>query len=179
VCERIRAEVSTLDAHRVLRRQGINSVVICGVFSPIDFETKQEEQVERIVREQLPNSFITVSHRVANIGLLERENAAILNGSLLPFAQSTVGGFRSAAEALGLACPIFVTSNDGTLLTLPQAASLPIRTFSSGPTNSMRGASFLAQVARPDAKKEAALVVDVGGTTVSAAGWFNIGYADV
>lgn len=144
-------------------------MVICGVFSPIDFEYKQEEKVEQIVREQLPGCFVTVSHRVANIGLLERENATILNGSLLPFAQSTVGGFRIAADALGLACPIFVTSNDGTLLTLQQAASLPIRTFSSGPTNSMRGASFLAQVARPNASRESALVVDVGGTTVSRA----------
>lgn len=113
----------------------------------------------------------TVSHRVANIGLLERENATILNASLLPFARSTVRGFRQAAAALGLTCPIFVTSNDGTLLSLNDAAALPIRTFSSGPTNSMRGASFLAQLADPTSKKETALVVDVGGTTVSLPSW--------
>lgn len=123
--------------------------------------------MEAIVKRCLPTAFTTVSHRVANIGLLERENATILNASLLPFARSTVQGFRQAADALGLTCPIFVTSNDGTLLSLAEAAALPIRTFSSGPTNSMRGASFLAQLADPDSKKETALVVDVGGTTVS------------
>jgi N-methylhydantoinase A/oxoprolinase/acetone carboxylase beta subunit len=151
----------------MLTDEGIRSIVICGVFSPIDFDLKQEETVEKIIKQRLPHAFTTLSHRVANIGLLERENAAILNASLLPFARSTVAGFHAASTALGLTCPIFVTSNGGTLLTLDQAAALPIQTFSSGPTNSMRGASFLAQLADPSSKKETALVVDVGGTTVS------------
>lgn len=40
---------------------------------------------------------------------------------------------------------------------------------SSGPTNSMRGAAFLASLEsgnKPGVKGEAALVVDIGGTTV-------------
>ena len=121
-----------------------------------------------IVEQHVPGVFTTISKRVANIGMQERENATILNASLLPFARVTVEGFRVAAQTLALTCPIFVTSNDGTLLTLEQAAELPIRTFASGPTNSMRGASFLAAMSDSGAKKETALVVDVGGTTVSA-----------
>jgi N-methylhydantoinase A/oxoprolinase/acetone carboxylase beta subunit len=31
---------------------------------------------------------------------------------------------------------LYLTQNDGTLIDAPAAASLPIRTFSSGPTNS-------------------------------------------
>ena len=41
------------------------------------------------------------------------------------------------------------------------AAKLPIRTFSSGPTNSMRGAAFLVQ----GELSENVMVVDIGGTT--------------
>ena len=46
------------------------------------------------------------------------------------------------------------------------AATVPIRTFSNGPTNSMRGAAFLAGLDknREEAKKSR-IVVDVGGTT--------------
>ncbi|WVW85935.1 hypothetical protein I302_107973 [Kwoniella bestiolae CBS 10118] len=152
VCEKIKAD-------------GIRAVAISAVYAPIDFTLKQEEQVEEIVQRCIPGVFTTCSKKVANISLLERENATILNTSLLPFAHVTVKGFREAATALGLTCPVFVTSNDGTLLSLEEAAPLPIRTFSSGPTNSMRGASFLAKLADPDAKKETALVVDIGGTT--------------
>lgn len=147
--------------------QNIRCVAISSVYSPIDFTLKQEEQVDAIVKRCIPGVFTTCSKRVANIGLLERENATILNTSLLPFAHVTVDGFISAAQALGLPCPVFVTGNDGTLLSLEQAAMLPIRTFSSGPTNSMRGAGFLAALHDPDAKRETALVVDIGGTTVS------------
>lgn len=123
--------------------------------------------VETIIKRCIPGAFTTCSKTVASMGLLPRENATILNASLLPFAKRTVDGFKDAIKALGLRCPIFVTGNDGTLLRLQQVAKLPIRTFSSGPTNSMRGASFLANLAHPNMKKETALVMDIGGTTVS------------
>ena len=47
-------------------------------------------------------------------------------------------------RVLALACPLFLTQNNGTLTTAASAARLPIRTFASGPRNSMRGAAFLA-----------------------------------
>ncbi|KAF8815022.1 hypothetical protein BYT27DRAFT_7201118 [Phlegmacium glaucopus] len=49
-------------------------------------------------------------------------------------------------KRLGLSCPLYLTQNDGTLTTAAEAARLPIRTFSSGATNSMRGASYLAGI---------------------------------
>lgn len=101
------------------------------------------------------------------IGLLERENATILNASLLSYAAQVVAGFVDSVQQLQLACPLFLTSNDGTLMTCDQAVRFPIKTFSSGPTNSMRGANFLASWASGGPRKETALVVDVGGTTVS------------
>lgn len=100
-------------------------------------------------------------------GLLERENATILNASLLNYASQVVAGFIDSVHQLQLDCPLFLTSNDGTLMTCDQAVRFPIKTFSSGPTNSMRGANFLASWASGGPRKETALVVDVGGTTVS------------
>ena len=67
-------------------------------------------------------------------------------------------------RALQLSCPLFLTQNDGTLTTAASAARLPIRTFASGPTNSMRGAAFLAGLDEHRARR-AMLVADIGGTT--------------
>lgn len=107
--------------------------------------------------------------RLTGTGLLQRENAAILNAALRAYAERTVAGFQRSTASLQLDCPLWLTSNDGTLMSCEQAAQYPIRTFSSGPTNSMRGASFLANLERPAGKdKETALVIDVGGTTVSS-----------
>lgn len=168
-------------------------MAISSVYSPIDQSVKQEELVRAVIQAELPDVRVTVSKEVANIGefptritrysatycaiiweslicpgLLERENATILNAALLSFAAKTVAGFQSSTLALDLTCPLFLTSNDGTLLTCAQAEKYPIKTFSSGPTNSMRGASFLANLAAGGKeRKETALVLDVGGTTVS------------
>ena len=53
---------------------------------------------------------------------------------------------------------------DGTLVSSRLAAEVPIRTFSNGPTNSMRGASYLANL-DVRTKGKSVVVIDVGGTT--------------
>ncbi|KAK8027063.1 hypothetical protein PG991_004119 [Apiospora marii] len=125
----------------LIRDKGIRSVVVVGVFSPIDTVERQEERAAEIIQAEIPGCDVVLSKQVANLGFMERENAAILNASILSF--------------------VFITQNDGTILSGEMAAKLPIRTFSSGPTNSMRGAAFLIQ----GEPSENIMVVDIGGTT--------------
>jgi N-methylhydantoinase A/oxoprolinase/acetone carboxylase beta subunit len=145
----------------IIRERGINSVVVNGIFSPIDTVKLQEERAAEIIRAEIPGCDVVCSKEVANLGFLERENAAILNASILAFARKTIRSFQQPVRRLGLDCPVFITQNDGTILSGEMAAKLPIRTFSSGPTNSMRGAAFLVQ----NELAEAMMVVDIGGTT--------------
>jgi N-methylhydantoinase A/oxoprolinase/acetone carboxylase beta subunit len=145
----------------IMKAKGIKSIVVNGIFSPVDVLYKQEESASELIREVYPEADIVISKDVANLGFLERENAAILNASILPFARKTIASFQSAVSRLQLRCPVFITQNDGTILLASAASKLPIRTFSSGPTNSMRGAAFLTQ----NDIKEAMIVVDIGGTT--------------
>ncbi|KAK7453100.1 hypothetical protein CaCOL14_005055 [Colletotrichum acutatum] len=150
----------------VVRAKGIRSIVVVGIFSPIDVVYRQEERAAEIIREIYPGADVVMSKDVANIGFLERENAAILNASILPFARRTIRSFQDAVTQLGLTCPVFVTQNDGTILPAAAAARLPIRTFSSGPTNSMRGAAFLTRnLEREKEETGPIMVVDIGGTT--------------
>ncbi len=144
-----------------IRERGIGSVVVNGVFSPIDTVERQEERAADIIRAEIPGCDIVCSKDVANLGFLERENAAILNASILSFARKTIRSFQEPIKKLGLHCPVFITQNDGTILSGDMASKLPIQTFSSGPTNSMRGAAFLMQ----NQLDEDVMVVDIGGTT--------------
>jgi N-methylhydantoinase A/oxoprolinase/acetone carboxylase beta subunit len=97
-----------------------------------------------------------MSHRLGRIGLLERENAALLNAALIDLARATIAGFITAVR--GIAAPLYLTQNDGTMMQAETAATLPVMSFSSGATNSMRGAAFLSGLTD-------AMVIDVGGTT--------------
>lgn len=151
---------------REIRDRGLNTVVVAGVYSPIDREFRQEDRVRDIVAREIPGADIVCSHEVANIGFLERENAAILNAAILRFARQTIRGFQDAMARLDLAgCPLYLTQNDGTVLDAKAAARVPIRTFSSGVTNSMRGAAYLAGRLSGGEGGESAIVVDMGGTT--------------
>lgn len=138
------------------RREGIRNIAVTGVFSPMD--TSQEEQVARMAEERIPGVRVSLGKDIGTLGLLERENACVLNAALADVAESVVDGFEAAIRASGLAARIFLTQNDGTLMSAATAKKYPVRTVGSGPTNSMRGAASITGL-------KDVLVVDVGGTT--------------
>ena len=68
-------------AARRIREAGIRSVAVAAVFSPLN--TSGEEEAAAILQEECPDVAVTLSHRLGRIGLLERENAALLNACLI------------------------------------------------------------------------------------------------
>ncbi len=78
------------------------------------------------------------------------------------FARRTIRGFKRAMRSLQLTCPLYLTSSAGQLLSADEAARFPIQIFSSGPTNSIRGAAFLSAASAASSTR---FVIDIGGTT--------------
>lgn len=156
-------EIVKFDADGVARflaslSEPVEAVAITAVFSPV---TAQHELLaEEVVRRELGTDVhISLSHEIGSLGLLERENATVLNEALVGAAQRVVGSLTSILEANGLGgAVVFFAQNDGTLMALDYAMNFPVLTIGSGPANSIRGAAYLTGV------KEA-LVVDVGGTS--------------
>jgi N-methylhydantoinase A/oxoprolinase/acetone carboxylase beta subunit len=149
-------EAGMREAARQIRDRGLSAVAIAAVFSPLD--PSHEERAGAILAEECPDAAITLSHRLGRIGLLERENAALLNAALADLARVTIGGFRDALGVSHIAAPLYLTQNDGTVMSAETAMALPVMSFASGATNSMRGAAFLSGL-------DNAMVVDVGGTS--------------
>ncbi|MBW4718502.1 hydantoinase/oxoprolinase N-terminal domain-containing protein [Saccharothrix obliqua] len=137
-------------------RAGIRSVAITSVFSPVnaEFETRAAE----IIAAELPGAAISLSHEIGRIGLLERENATIVNAALRELAAGIVDGLAASVAGAGISAPLYLSQNDGTLMDVDFARRYPVATFASGPTNSMRGAAVLSGL-------DTCAVVDVGGTT--------------
>ena len=141
---------------REIRERGIRSVAVSSAFSPI--RSDMEKAAEAIFLEEVPGVRVTLSADIGAVGLLERENAAILNATLVPLAEDVVDALQGVLATSGLRCPFYLTQNDGTLMSRDYARRHPVRTISSGPTNSMRGAAFLSGI-------KDAVVIDFGGTT--------------
>lgn len=139
-----------------MKRRGLTQAAVVGVFAPVN--PSAELRAAEILRQEHPEVQLSLSHRLGGIGLLERENAAILNAALMPEARRVTAALAQAMHQLGLSVPLFISQNDGTLMAPSEIGQYPVLTFASGPTNSMRGAAFLSGL-------QDALVIDIGGTT--------------
>lgn len=153
-------ELARLDTSAVRRaardwRDEVGAIAVCSVFSPSDPE--HETRAAEILREHVDVP-ISISHEIGSIGLLERESATVMNAALTGVAEHATRGFVQALSAAGLSVTPYLSQNDGTLMTLAHAASYPVLTVASGPTNSLRGGALLSGCAD-------AAVIDVGGTT--------------
>ena len=143
-------------AARDIRARGLRTAAVTSVFSPLTDEC--ERIASEILHEECPDIDVTRSHDVGRLGLLERENATLLNAALIDLARRTTRAFTAALAASGIAAPLYLTQNDGTIMRADFAEAFPVFSFASGPTNSMRGAAFLSGL-------RVAMVVDIGGTT--------------
>ncbi|MBG9758163.1 hydantoinase/oxoprolinase N-terminal domain-containing protein [Lysinibacillus sphaericus] len=139
-------------------RDQVESIAIVGVFSSIknDQELQVRDWIRAIYGEDFP---VSCSSLIGSVGLIERENATILNAALCKVIETTTQGFIQALQAEGIFnVDVYLCQNDGTLMSIDYAKQFPILTIACGPTNSIRGASYLSQI-------QNTMVLDVGGTT--------------
>lgn len=136
----------------------VQSIAISCAFSTI--RSDHELEIARLCREVMGDGVhISISSEIGSMGLIERENATILNAALYQVAERFTEGFaRSLADQGITNAEIYLSQNDGTLMTMEHARKYPILTVACGPTNSIRGASYLSKIKN-------AIVIDVGGTT--------------
>ncbi|XP_047130677.1 uncharacterized protein LOC100205321 [Hydra vulgaris] len=136
------------------------NIAVTGVFASVNKE--QELKVQRIAskifNKEKIRFTISLSHKLGGLGLIERENATIINASLREYAFKTVKSFTKAFKELGFKNKFYFTTNDGTLASSDYIEKFPVFTFSSGPINSLRGAGFLV-------REKNYIVADIGGTT--------------
>lgn len=139
-------------------RGKVESVAISCVFSTV--RNDDELAAAAIAREVLGEGVhVSISSEIGSMGLIERENATILNAALFDVARKFTEGFAASLRDRGIVnAEVYLSQNDGTLMTMEHARRYPILTIACGPTNSIRGASYLSKMAD-------AIIIDVGGTT--------------
>ena len=141
-----------------MKSKGVKSIAISSVFSTV--RNDHELEAAKLCREVMGEDVhVSVSSEIGSMGLIERENATILNAALWQVAERFTDGFAKSLQDEGIAnADVYLSQNDGTLMTMDHARKYPILTVACGPTNSIRGASYLSNLSD-------AVVVDVGGTT--------------
>lgn len=135
----------------------VDTFAVTSVFSPV--RENHEERVAEIIREEVGDDVgISLSNEIGSVGLLERENATVMNAALTSVAAEASNAFLDAMDERNIDAQLYFGQNDGTLMSVDYALEYPIFTVASGPSNSVRGAAYLSDV-------ENGIIVDVGGTT--------------
>ena len=131
------------------------TVAVASVFSPVapEHELAAAEVVRRELGAAIP---ISLSHEIGSLGLLDRENATVLNAALVGVAAQLAAVLRRALERHRIDAELFFGQNDGTVMALEPALRFPVLMIGSGPASAMRGAAWLSGVT-------GGVVVDIGG----------------
>lgn len=158
-------QISELDENRIKQiareaaNKGIKYFAVTSIFSPVSPE--HEMRAREIITEVVPDAVVTLSHEIGTLGLLERENSTILNCSIMPVITNAIESVKKAMNNLGLnKAQLYLTQNDGTVMSSEHARRYPIFTVATGASNAIRGAYVLTGI-------KDAVVADMGGTTTN------------
>ena len=152
-------EEGVIKALNLFKNLGVDAIAVTSVFSIVNPE--HEVFVQEKAREILPETLVVLSHEIGSVGLLERENATILNAAVLNVMQRAINALEKALQDLNLShAKMFFAQNDGTVASKEYIAKYPIFTVVAPISNSIRGAYVLTKIPN-------AIVADTGGTTTN------------
>ncbi|MHA6630383.1 hypothetical protein ACU61A_33500 [Pseudonocardia sichuanensis] len=127
-----------------LTRADPAAVAITATFAGVS--AADEHAAERTVEATLPGTPVVLSHEFGALGLLERENSAVLDAALTGVGRRLVDAIATALERLRIDAPAYLVRNDGTLIAAAEAARFPLLTYAGGDAAWLRGAAALAGV---------------------------------
>lgn len=147
-------------AAQTLRDAGIEAVTIC--FLHAYGNPAHEQRARDIVREVMPQAYISVSSEVLpEFREYERLSTTVLNASVGPRMARYLDRFLERVKGLGIGQDPFTIHSNGGLMSAGSVRQFPVRTCLSGPAAGVVGAAAVGRaIGYPDL-----VTFDVGGTS--------------
>ncbi len=151
-------------AVRKLRAAGVQAVAVCFLYGFI--HTEHEATARRVLEEEFPEAFCSISHEVApEFREYERMSTAVVNAYLGPVMRGYISRLAGRLADLGLTVAPHLTQSNGGVIGFDLAARLPVRTVLSGPSTGVVAAQEVGRMAGfPDI-----ITFDMGGTSTDVA----------
>jgi hypothetical protein len=121
-----------------------DAVAVTGVFAPLtpDHELAAAAILEKELGGAVP---IVLSHEIGGTGLLERENATVLQAAMTAPALRNTERVQDMLAEHGLGhAELFFARNDGTIVAVDYAATHPLALYGGAAAATVRGAARLA-----------------------------------
>ncbi|GAA2803793.1 hypothetical protein GCM10010470_43670 [Saccharopolyspora taberi] len=138
-----------LDLPAVLRfaedaaNRGARGLTVTAVGSPIRAE--QEIAVAEAVHHAVPELPVTLSHEIGGLGLLARENTAVLNAASRPLAERVADECRAVVDELLPGAATLFTRHDAAAMNTEYLRRFPLAALEADTAAALRGAAVLAE----------------------------------
>src|SRR5215468_3286853 len=154
-------DVSVARIAEQLAAQRVEAVGVCLLWSIAN--PAHELRVEEIMRRQLPDLPITLSHRLnPTIREYRRASSTCIDASLKPLMGAYLRGLAERLRAEGFAGRLLTVTSQGGMMDAADMAAAPIHAINSGPSMAPVAGRHLA---RREAQAPMAIVADTGGTS--------------
>ncbi|MCX5495504.1 hydantoinase/oxoprolinase family protein [Kaistia dalseonensis] len=146
------------------RAEGIEAVAVCFLFSFVN--PAHERRVAEIVREVMPEAFLSLSSEVLpEIREFERVSTTVVNAFVGPRMNAYLTHLESRLRERGFGGELFVIQSNGGVQSAGEAGSFAVNGLLSGPAGGVTAGSFLGEIAGyPNL-----ITVDMGGTSYDIA----------
>ncbi|QEC47773.1 hydantoinase/oxoprolinase family protein [Baekduia soli] len=158
--------VVALDEDRVraaageFREAGVEAIAVCFLFSYLD--PTHERRAAEILREELPEAFVTASADVSpQFREFERFTTASMNAFVGPGTGRYLERLTAALEREGMGSELLVMRSNGGVASVAEAARRPVTLMLSGPAAGVLGAQWAAGLAG----RTQLITFDMGGTS--------------
>ena len=131
-------EDAVREASRQLAREAVEAVSVCFLFSFLS--PAHERRAAENVREELPDTFVSVSHEIAPMYReYEGFSTTALNSSTGPHASRYIAQLRRGLEQLGVGGEFRLMQSDGGVTSERHAVAKPVTLLMSGPVAGLVG----------------------------------------
>jgi N-methylhydantoinase A len=145
---------------RELKEEGVDAVAVCFLFSYLNPE--HERRAAAIVREELPDAFVTASTDISpQFREFERFTTSCMNAFVGPKVGRYLGQLERALDGEGVSGELHVMMSNGGLASSGSAAERPVTLLLSGPAAGILGGVWAGGLSG----RERLITFDMGGTS--------------
>jgi N-methylhydantoinase A len=153
-------EQDVREACALFRREGVNAVAICTLFSFLN--DAHEKRIREIVKEQMPDAFVSISSEVlSQIREYERMSTTVANAYVGPKLTVYLSTLESKLKRDGLSRAFYVVASNSGVMTAETAIRHASATLLSGPAAGAVGGIFFAELLG----RGNLITMDMGGTS--------------
>ncbi len=153
-------EDATRGAVRRLRKQGVESIAVCLLFSFVN--PAHELRVREIIREEYPEARVSLSHEVMPTAPeFERTSTTLVDAYVGPRIESYLRRLQGALADAGYQRDLLIMQSNGGIMTADFLSKRAVAALGSGPTGGVASACAVAR----EAKVDDFIAIDMGGTS--------------